>query len=62
MGRFQIETKNRKFYFLFCFVFQSENEIQNLNFVELHVSTRLAYNLYFFPEIFETRQRDMKKK
>ena len=22
---------------------------------------RLAYNLYFFPEIFETRQRDMKK-
>ena len=24
-------------------------------------SPRLAYNLYFFPEIFETRQRDMKK-
>ena len=22
---------------------------------------RLAYNLYFFPDIFETRQRNMKK-
>ena len=25
------------------------------------VSYPIAYNLYFFPEIFETRQRDMKK-